>query len=188
MRLPQTTCSVRHVQRNDFLLETRRLRLRPYEMDDLGELAAIVGDAQTMRYYPRSFTREDAKNWIERNLGRYELDGHGLWAMVLKDTQELIGNCGLVKQLVDHREEVEVGWLVARDKWNRGFATEAANACRDYGFDVLGLDRLISMIRPENVPSRRVAEKIGMAVEKQVVWGNGDFLHLVYAMTRADRK
>jgi ribosomal-protein-alanine N-acetyltransferase len=175
------------VQTSDFLLETERLQLRPYTRGDLDDLASIVGDSVTMRYYPRPFSREDASNWIERNLRRYTEDGHGLWAMISKESNELVGNCGLVKQRVDEREEIEVGWLVARRHWNQGFATEAATACRDYGFGVLGLNRLISMIRPENEPSRRVAEKIGMLVEKELVWGNGDFLHLVYALSKRDR-
>lgn len=176
------------MQTSDFLLETERLRLRPYTGDDLDDLASIVGDAVTMRYYPRPFSREDASSWIERNLRRYTDDGHGLWAMVFTASDEFVGNCGLVKQWVDGREEVEVGWLVARRWWNQGFATEAATACRDYGFDVLGMDRLISMIRPQNVPSRRVAEKIGMSVEKELIWGNGDFLHLVYALSKDGRR
>jgi ribosomal-protein-alanine N-acetyltransferase len=175
------------VQTSDFLLETERLRLRPYTEDDLDDLAAVVSDAETMRYYPRPFNREEASTWIEHNLRRYTEDGHGLWVMASKESGEFVGNCGLVKQWVDGREEIEVGWLVARQLWNRGFATEAARACRDYGFDVLRLNRLISMIRPENVPSRRVAEKIGMSVEKKLVWGNGDFLHLVYACPIGDR-
>jgi ribosomal-protein-alanine N-acetyltransferase len=175
------------VQTSDFLLETEQVRLRLYTTDDLDDLAGIVGDAVTMRYYPRPFSREEASNWIERNLRRYTEDGHGLWAMVSKGSDEFVGNCGLVKQWVDGREEIEVGWLVARRRWNQGFATDAAIACRDYGFGVLGLDRLISMIRPENVPSRRVAEKIGMSVEKELVWGNGEFLHLVYAVSKRDR-
>ena len=176
------------MQTSDFLLETERLRLRPYTRDDLDDLASIVGDAVTMRYYPRPFSREDASSWIERNLRRYTDDGHGLWAMVSTASDEFVGNSGLVKQWVDGREEVEVGWLVARRWWNQGFATEAATACRDYGFDVLGMDRLISMIRPENVPSRRVAEKIGMSVEKELIWGNGDFLHIVYALSKDGRR
>jgi ribosomal-protein-alanine N-acetyltransferase len=176
------------VQTSDFLLETERLRLRPYTRDDLDDLASIVGDAVTMRYYPHPFSREDASRWIERNLRRYSDDGHGLWAMVSTASDEFVGNCGLVKQWVDGREEVEVGWLVARRWWNQGFATEAATACRDYGFDVLNMDRLISMIRPENVPSRRVAEKIGMSVDKELIWGNGDFLHLVYALSKDGRR
>lgn len=175
------------MQTSEFLLETERLRLRLYTRDDLNDLASIVGDPVTMRYYPRPFSRDEASNWIERNLRRYTEDGHGLWAMVSKGSGEFVGNCGLVKQWVDGREEIEVGWLVARRRWNQGLATEAATACRDYGFDVLDIDRLISMIRPENEPSRRVAEKIGMSIEKELVWGNGNFLHLVYVLFKRDR-
>ena len=80
---------------------------------------------------------------------------------------------------VEGQEEVEIGWHVHRAQWNRGFATEAATACRDHCFDALGLERVISLIRPENVPSRRVAEKIGMSIEREVGWHG--YRHFVYA-------
>ena len=104
--------------------------------------------------------------------------------MLLKSTQELIGDCGLVVQEVDAANEVEIAYHVRRDHWNRGLATEAARACRDFGFARLPVDRLISLIRPENLPSRRVAEKNGMTVWKEVV--RVGLPHLVYSI-RKDR-
>jgi RimJ/RimL family protein N-acetyltransferase len=106
-----------------------------------------------------------------------------LWAIELNETGEVIGDCGLAVQDVDGIKDVEVGWHVRLDMCNRGIATEAAKACRNHGFDELGLDRLISLVRPENVPSCRVAEKIGMTVERHTVWGPG-WDHCVYSMSR----
>lgn len=164
------------------VLQTQRLTIREFETDDLDALAAILSDPETMRYYPMSFDRAAVADWIERNRARYATDGYGLWAMILNSTGELIGDCGLVRQNVDDVDEIEIGYHVRRDLWGRGYASEAARACRDYGFANLEVDRLISLIRPENLSSRRVAEKNGMTVWKEVT--RASLLHYVYAIQR----
>jgi RimJ/RimL family protein N-acetyltransferase len=164
------------------VLETQRLLLREFQHEDLDALATILSDRETMRYYPVPFDRAAVADWIRRNRTRYANDGHGLWAMILKSTRELIGDCGLVRQNVDAVDEIEIGYHVRRDLWSRGYATEAARACRDFGFANLGVDRLISLIRPENLASRRVAEKNGMTISKEVI--KADLLHYVYAIKR----
>jgi|SRR5579863_2611508 len=164
------------------ILETQRLILRELVPDDVDALARIFLDPETMRFYPMSFDHVAVEEWITRNRRRYANEGHGLWAMVLKPTQELIGDCGLVVQEVDNTNEIEIGYHVRRDHWNQGFATEAARACRDFGFAHLSADRLISLIRPENLPSRCVAEKNGMTVWKEVV--RVGLPHLVYSIRK----
>jgi len=164
------------------VLETQRLVLREFQFEDLDALAAILCDPETMRYYPVSFDSAAVADWIQRNRTRYANDGHGLWAMILKSTRELIGDCGLVRQSVDAVDEIEIGYHVRRDLWNQGYASEAARACRDHGFANLKVTRLISLIRPENLASRRVAEKNGMTIWKEVTKAN--LLHYVYAITR----
>lgn len=164
-----------------FRLETERLVLRPFVMEDLDAIHAVLGDAEIMVYYPAPFTREQSKKWIEWNLAHYRDHGHGLWVLESKATGELVGDCGLIPQTVDGQREVEVGWHVRRDQQRRGLATEAARECVRWAFEELGRDRLISLIRPENVPSRRVAEKLGMEVEKEVMHGSAHPMkHLVY--------
>lgn len=164
------------------ILETPRLILREFHRDDVDALARTLSDAETMRFYPAPFDRAAVDDWISRNLVRYQKDGHGLWAMTLKSSGELIGDCGLTVQQVDGLDEIEIGYHVRRDLWGNGFATEAARACRDYGFARLPVERLISLIRPENLQSRRVAEKNGMAVWKETMRQN--LPHLVYAINR----
>ena len=164
------------------VLETQRLALREFQFEDLDALATILSDPETMRYYPMSFDRAAVAGWIQRNRTRYANDGYGLWAMILKSTRELIGDCGLVRQSVDGVDEIEIGYHVHRDLWGQGFATEAARACRGFGFANLAIERLISLIRPENLASRRVAEKNGMTICKQVTRAN--LLHYVYAIKR----
>lgn len=162
-------------------LETARLRLREMTPQDATALHAVVGDAETMRWYPRALTLEEVDEAIARQMGRYR-SGTGLMGMVLKETGELIGDCGPVWQEPDGPPELEIGYHVRRDCWNRGYATEAARAVRDYAFAQLGCEAVISLIRPENLPSRRVAEKNGLTLDRMVFWH--DYEHCVYRLER----
>ena len=167
------------------ILETKRLLLRRFRLDDLESLAAILGDPETVRFYPEPFTRERTLKWIEDNLRRYEADGFGLWAVQLKSTGEFIGDCGPAVQDVEDAREIELGWHVRRQLWGKGLATEAATVSRDWVFENLAAERLISLIRPENQASRRVAEKIGMQVSREVAFGSKGWPHLLYEVTPA---
>jgi ribosomal-protein-alanine N-acetyltransferase len=169
---------------DDTVLLTERTRLRPFRLEDLDALWAIQRDPETMRWYPHPFAREESEAWIRRNLERYERDGYGLWAVELLEDGRFAGSCGLTIQQVDGVAELEVGWMFDRALWNRGLATEADRACRDRAFATMGRTRLISLVRPENVPSCRVAEKLGMTVEKETM--HAHLRHLVCAMTPAD--
>ncbi len=164
------------------ILETPRLILREFSADDANALGSVLSDSETMRFYPAPLDHAGVEEWIARNLRRYATDGHGLWAMLLKTSGELIGDCGLTVQPVDGTDEIEIGYHVRRDHWGQGLATEAARACRDYGFAHLPVDHIISLIRPENLPSRRVAEKNGMTIWKAVMRKN--IPHLVYSIRR----
>lgn len=152
------------------ILETRQLLLREMTLDDLDPLLRVFSDPEAMRFYPKPFDPEMMRGWIERSQQRYRDHGYGLWALVLKQTGEVVGDCGLVRQEVGDRHEIEIGYHVRRDLWGRGLATEAARACRDYGFQQLGAGRLISLIHPANIASRRVAEKNGMLLEQETEW------------------
>jgi RimJ/RimL family protein N-acetyltransferase len=162
------------------ILETERLSLREITANDVGDLLEIWGDPETMRLFPRTLDQHGMREWIERNQKRYEQYGHGLWAVRLRGEQKLIGDCGLVIQDVDGIEELEVGYHFNKNYWGRGFAAEAARACMDYAFERLGRRRVISMIRPENEPSRRVAERNGLRIEKEILWRG--YQHYVYSI------
>jgi len=162
------------------ILETPRLLLREFTPEDADALALVLSDPQTMRYYPAPYDRAGVEQWIERNRRRYRDDGVGLWAMELTKTQDsevqgsefhkLIGDCGIILQQVDGERLYEIGYHLRRDFWGRGLATEAAIACRDWAFAHLKTERLISLIRPENLASCHVAERVGMIVWKEVNW------------------
>ncbi len=150
------------------ILETGRLVLREFLDDDVEALELVLGDPQTMAYYPAPFSREDVVRWIGWSRQSYRKNGVGLWAVELKETGELIGDCGLTWQRVGYSPEkqLEIGWHVRRDLWNKGYATEAAIACRDRARD-LGHIHLISIIAAANAPSQAVARKIGMELERE---------------------
>ena len=149
------------------MLETERLYLRPLTLDDLEDVHRMHSDPQTVRYASgRIKTLEESGKWLEGAIGSYERHGHGFWALELKPAGEFAGHAGLLAQLVDDVRETEIAYWILRDRWGQGLATEAATASRDYGFQVLGRDRLISIIHPDNRASRRVAEKVGLRIEK----------------------
>ena len=167
-------------------LETPRLRLRSFRADrsDVDALHAIQSDAHHMRYYPHPFSRDETVAWIDRQLAREREHGYALWAIEDKVSGRFLGNCGPVHQRIDDVDELEIGWSVTPTRARQGIATEAATAVRDYCFDVLQRDHVISLVRPENVPSARVAEKIGMTVWKERPHGADRWIHRVYRVDR----
>lgn len=164
------------------VLEAGRLILREFVPADVDALVRVISDPQTMRFYPAPFDRAEVEEWIARNIRRYRASGHGLWALDLRSTGEMVGDCGITLQEVDGEQLLEIGYHLRRDMWGHGFATEAARACRDYGFTELKADFLISLIRPENVASCRVAERNGMKVWRETV--RVGLRHYVYRISR----
>ncbi|MFJ8260851.1 GNAT family N-acetyltransferase [Rummeliibacillus sp. NPDC094406] len=164
------------------ILKTKNLYLREYQNEDLPSLHVIFSDAETMKYYPAPFSIEKTRKWIETNQNRYIQDGYGLWSVCLKDTNEVIGDCGITKQQVDGKFEAEIGYHINKKYWGKGYATEAATSCKEFGFNQLGLNKLICIIDPQNKQSIRVAEKIGFLFEKEAFVFNK--LHNIYSITK----
>lgn len=168
------------------ILETPRLLLREMTTSDLPAICRVLQDEKTMYAYEHAFSDEEAQAWLNNQLRRYREDGFGLWAVVLKESGEIIGQCGITLQDVNGEWVPEVGYLFERAYWHRGFATEAAIACKEYAFNVLGLDTVYSIIRDNNIASQNVAKRNGMTVCGRIVkhYYGMDMPHLVY---RAER-
>ena len=141
------------------ILETERLLLREMTQDDLPALQGILQDEETMYAYNGAFDEAETQAWLDRQLSRYAQFGFGLWAVVLKESGGMIGQCGLTMQPWRGDEVLEVGYLFNRAFWHHGYATEAARGCMEYAFDRLGAREVCSIIRETNLPSRRVAER-----------------------------
>ncbi len=168
---------------------TPQLTFREMTPDDLDDMAALLGDPEVMRYYPRPKTRDEASAWITWNQRLYRKHGYGLWLLPLRDTGEFVGDCGLTPQHVDGSTEIEIGYHVRTAFQGRGLATEAASACRNFARDVLKVERLIAIIDPRNRPSQRVAEKLGLALEGQTDnQGRWPSPQLIYATSLRQRR
>jgi RimJ/RimL family protein N-acetyltransferase len=165
-----------------FSLETERLRLRTYRPHDVDDLAPMFADPEHMRFYPAPFDREQTEAWIARQYERYQQDGFGLWVAQLREDGAFVGTIGPAMQEVEGERLVEIGWHVRPGLKGSGYAPEAATAARDWAFANLEVGHLISLILPENTPSARVAEKIGMHVEREADFKG--YRHRVYRIDR----
>ena len=165
-------------------LETGRLILRSFRKDDVDAMAELFANPDFMRFSLGVFTeRQKTVDFIEKVMGWDRVSMPSQFAVVLRGEHTVLGYCGFHH----HPEvpgEVEIGYRLHPDSWNRGLITEAARAVRDHAFGDLKLPRVISLVHPENIPSRRVAEKNGMKVEKEITFRG--FPALVYAITREE--
>jgi ribosomal-protein-alanine N-acetyltransferase len=169
------------------ILETRRLVLRHLVMDDLDELFALYNDVEIRKYFPDGIKNyEDTKEELE-----WFMNGHpehpelGLWATIHKETGKFIGRCGLLPWTIDGQLEIEVAYLLNKNFWFQGMATEAAAGILTYAFDTLNLSRIICLMHPDNLASQRVAQKVGMTLENKVDGIAGDnFPTLIYSIAK----
>ena len=162
-------------------IETPRLQLRQFVPNDLDELYRLYSDPDLMRYIGKGIrTKNETETALLSILKHYE-HGFGMWAVISKDDNKLIGRCGLC--FLDNTPEVELGYLLDKSYWRKGLATEASHASLNYGFEVVKLDKIIAIAQPENIASRRVMEKVGMKYEKDAYFYNKDVVY--YAISRA---
>lgn len=149
------------------VIETENLLLREFTHEDFPALFEIFSDPETMRHYPKSFDENRTKDWIEWNLQNYKVYGFGLWAVVLKETVEFIGDCGLTIQDIDGESLPEIGYHIHKNHWRKGFGSEAANAVRDWAFMNTEYDCLYSYMKYTNIGSYSTAVAIGMKKVKE---------------------
>jgi len=150
-------------------LSTERLLLRSFNKDDLDPFADMVGDIEVIQqatYDGTTMTRTQAWNWLCLMIGHWHMRGFGIWGMEEKSSGKLIGRIGL--QYLDWFDDVELVWMLSKSAWKKGFASEGARAAIDYGLNTLDLPRIAAVIRKENKPSIRLAERLGMEMEKEV--------------------
>jgi len=138
--------------------------------------------------YEGAFTDEEIQQWLDRQLKRYQEDGFGLWAVILKETNEMIGQCGLTMQDCEDKQVLEIGYLLQKAYWHQGYASEAAIACKEYAFEKLNAEEVFSMIRDTNIASQKVAIRNGMTVADQFMkhYRGVDMPHLLYSVKRTE--
>jgi RimJ/RimL family protein N-acetyltransferase len=133
---------------------------------DKQELMKVLSDPESMKFYPHPFSEAEVENWIQWNIENYKKYKHGLWAVILKTGQVFIGDCGITMQNIDNETVPEIGYHIIKELCNKGFATEAALACKEYAFKVLHYPEVYSYSTVRNIASQKVAEKIGMRFYK----------------------
>jgi RimJ/RimL family protein N-acetyltransferase len=162
------------------VIRSERLRLRRLEQRDFDELYSLFQDPLVMRYYPALKSKADTQAWLDWVFGAYAKHGHGLFAVERENDGAFLGQCGLMPQVIEGEALIEIGYLFKSKHWHRGYAAESAIGCRDYAFGVHRLPKVISLVRPENSPSRAVAERAGMAVQRTTSWKGIE--HFIYAV------
>jgi RimJ/RimL family protein N-acetyltransferase len=166
---------------------TDRLAFRELDAADVPALAAIMQDAAAMVAYEGPFSDDEVHGWLARQRERYAHDGFGLWAVTRTDTGQMIGQCGLTWQDVEEERVLEVGYLFRRDQWHRGYASQAALACRDYAFAALGAPVVHAIVRDTNLASMNVAIRIGMTARRRFVkhYRGVNMAHIDFAVNRS---
>lgn len=146
----------------DTIIETSRLRLREMTYSDMDALASMLRDDRVMYAYEGAFSAAETEEWMQKQIRRYREFGFGLWGVFLKESGDMIGQCGITMQEYNGSAVPEIGYLFAYGYWHRGYAAEAAAACREYGFNTLHFNELYSIIRDTNIASMNVALRNGM--------------------------
>lgn len=168
------------------ILETKRLYLREMNPSDFNSLCRILQDEKAMYAYEGAFSDQEVQEWLDRQIYRYQKWNFGLWAAILKETDKMIGQCGLTMQQWKDQEVLEIGYLFERSHWHQGYATEAAKACKQYAFEKLNASEVCSIIRDSNTASQNVAMKNGMVMKDQWIkhYKGVDMPHYRYVVYR----
>ena len=169
----------------DTILETGRLYLRKMQASDIVALCSIFQNETVMYAWEHTFTYGEVEAWIAECIFRYDRDGFSYWAVVTKTGSDLIGVAGIFTEEAEGEKHIGVGYIFDNAHWHKGYAYEAASACVRYGFEVLKLDEITAQIRPTNISSIRIAEKLGMTVTRSFIrkYRGKDVPHLLYTRT-----
>ena len=170
------------------ILETPRLILREYTLDDFDGLYAILSDAETMKHYPRPYDEKGTMLWLNWSLDNYKQYGFGLWAIEIKESGEFIGDCGITMQNIDGEELPEIGYHIHKKHWRQGYAKEAALAVREWLFENTEFETVYSYMTATNVASYSTAASIGMQRIKEYFDTQSGAMHYVYAISRKKTK
>ena len=167
------------------IIETQRLLLRELSPEDFDALYAVLADSDIMQHYPYTFDAGRVQRWIAWNMERYQKDGFGLWAVVLKESGEMIGDCGLTMQNINGSIQPEIGYHIAKAHQRQGYAREAARACRDWAFENTPFNRVYSYMKKANIPSSATARANGTRLVEEFTDKEGEQT-VVYAITRKE--
>ncbi|PHG06801.1 GNAT family N-acetyltransferase [Bacillus toyonensis] len=167
-------------------LETKYLYLKEMRQYDFDDLKIMLQDPDVMYAYEHNLSDADVQSWLDRNIKRYKDFGFGLWGIYLKATDEFIGNAGLSMQDTDVEQVIEIGYLLKKEFWHKGYAIEITKGIKEYAFNELELSKVYSIIKHDNIASQKVAKKLGMVKQKEFMtkYYNQDMLHYLYSISK----
>lgn len=165
------------------LFETDRLFLRRMTQEDFDSWYEILSDAETMRHYPAPYDVAGVQRWMDWTLSNYHRYGFGLWAVILKETGEFIGDCGITMQNIHGQQLPEIGYHLHKAHWRKGYASEAARKCMEYAFETLHFPAVYSYMSADNCASWGVAKKNGMRFIEEY-FDESNQRTFVYGITR----
>lgn len=169
-------------------IETERLILREMVQSDFENLCKILKDDEVMYAYEGAFSDEEVQQWLDKQISRYQNDSIGLYAVILKESGEMIGQCGLTIQHIPDRDVIETGYLFEKKYWHKGYASEAAKACTQYAFEKLGAEEVFSIIRDTNTASQNVARRNKMTLRSKFIkhYRGIDMPHYIFSVKKED--
>lgn len=180
MRIRINTVMQRNRSHMNEIAETERLKIVSFDINDTDLLFQLTSNAEVMKFFPKILNHQETVEMISKILEHYKKYGHCFWKLLSKTDELFIGIAGLLHQDIEGQEEIEISYRIIREHWNKGYASEAAQACREYAQNILNKKRLISLILPENIASIRVAQKLGAQKEKSVLFNGKDHDVFVY--------
>lgn len=171
----------------NWILQSERLGFRKITKDDFVSLCSILQDIDVMYAWEHAFTNEEVNEWIEKNLTRYKNEGFSYFAIIEKQSGAFIGVMGPLIENINRIAHIGIAYILSKQYWNLGFAFEGANACLQYAFNELQANQVIAQIRPNNLSSRKLAEKLGMQITGEYVkhYRGKDMPHLIYCCTKS---
>lgn len=172
----------------DTMIESNRLILRKITNDDYKEIAKILQDIEVMYAWEKSFSDEEVQNWINQNLKRYDNEGYSYFLALNKEDNKVVGVMGPLIEKIEGQEYIGIAYILNKDSWGYGYASEGVEACIDFAFDKLNAEKVIAQIRPSNISSLNIAKRMNMKIEGSFVkiYDDKEMEHMIYSIDKVD--
>lgn len=169
-----------------WVMTSERLNFRNITNKDFNNLKPILQNIEVMYAWEHAFTDDEVHEWIDKNLVRYENEGYSYFALIEKSTNQFIGVAGPLIEDTNGSKQIGIAYIIDKKYWGKGYGFESAKASLDYAFNNLHAEEVIAQIRPNNISSRKIAEKLNMKIKSEFVkhYNNKDMPHLIYSITK----
>ncbi|MGL5175767.1 MAG: GNAT family N-acetyltransferase [Cetobacterium sp.] len=176
--------------KNEYIVESERLKFRKIVDMDFNKIHKILKDEEIMYAWGHGFSEDETREWIEKNKIRYKNEGFSYFSVIQKNTGDFIGVMGPLIEEIGGEKNVGVAYIIDKKYWGNGYATEAVKVFIDYAFNILKVNKVIAQIRPENIKSSKVAQRVGMKLEGEFIkiYKEEEMLHYIYSISSENIK